>query len=151
MAKRDILHEMEEYLYPTLQKLTVGKILRTWRSDRSAIHGQTAKELTATFKSKFWPLEYVAVWSALVAVKPWSIQGLAVRPPWNKGWRSDRQGLFQPPESYFFGQRFSKVFNWFKFRDHSEIFTVQGEEQWCLLRILDNILIRIMNLSKWQL
>jgi hypothetical protein len=68
--------------------------------------------------------------------------------PW---WWSDRQGLFRPPKIYFFGQRFSKVFNRFKFRDHLEIFTDQGEERWCSLRILDNILIRIMNLSKWQL
>jgi hypothetical protein len=38
-----------------------------------------------------------------------------------------------------------------KFRVHSEIFTDQGEERWYSLGILDNILIRIMNLSKWQL
>jgi hypothetical protein len=34
MTKRYILHEMDEYLYLTLQKLVVGKILRIWRSDR---------------------------------------------------------------------------------------------------------------------
>jgi hypothetical protein len=34
MAKRDVLHELEEYLWPTIQKLAVGKILRTSRSDR---------------------------------------------------------------------------------------------------------------------
>jgi hypothetical protein len=68
--------------------------------------------------------------------------------PW---WWPGHQGLFRPPKIYFFGQRFSKVFNRFKFRDHSEIFTDKGEERWCSLIILDNILIRIMNLSKWQL
>jgi hypothetical protein len=30
MAKRDVLHEMDGYLYPTLQKLVVGKFLHTW-------------------------------------------------------------------------------------------------------------------------
>jgi hypothetical protein len=69
----------------------------------------------------------------------------------DRWWRSNRHGLFRPPKIFFFGQRFSKVFNRFKFRDHSEIFTDQGEERWCSLIILDNILIRIMNLSKWQL
>jgi hypothetical protein len=77
--------------------------------------------------------------------------GTGARGPTGPWWWLDRQGLFWPPKIYFFGLRFSKVFNRFKFRDHSEIFTVQGEERWCSLRILDNILIRIMNLSKWQL
>jgi hypothetical protein len=47
MAKSHLLHEMKEYLYSTLQKLAVGKILRISRSDRSATHGQTAKKVTA--------------------------------------------------------------------------------------------------------
>jgi hypothetical protein len=46
MAKRDVLHELEEYLYPTLQNLAVGKILCTSRSDHSATHGQTIMEVT---------------------------------------------------------------------------------------------------------
>jgi hypothetical protein len=61
-------------------KTSRWKILRTWRSDRSANHGQTAKEVTTTFKSNFRPLEEVAVWPALVAVRPRAIQGLAVWP-----------------------------------------------------------------------
>jgi hypothetical protein len=39
IAKRAFLHEMEEYLEPTLQKLAVGKILRTWWSDRQRGNG----------------------------------------------------------------------------------------------------------------
>jgi hypothetical protein len=57
MAKRAILHEMDGYLYPTLQKLVVGKILCTWRSDRSSIHSQIITIATATFKIEIWLLE----------------------------------------------------------------------------------------------
>jgi hypothetical protein len=55
--KRDVLHEMEEYLYTPLQKLAVGKILRTSRPDRSATRGQTVKKVTTTLIQKNWPLE----------------------------------------------------------------------------------------------
>jgi hypothetical protein len=47
MAKRPILHEMDAYLYPTLQKLAIGKILRTSRSDGSTTRGQTTTTVTA--------------------------------------------------------------------------------------------------------
>jgi hypothetical protein len=43
---------MEEYLYTPLQKLAVGKILRTSRPDRSATRGQTVKKVTTTLIQK---------------------------------------------------------------------------------------------------
>jgi hypothetical protein len=65
--------------------------------------------------------------------------------PW---WRSDHQGQFWLLENILFQKRLCQGFQKFKFRDHSEIFTDQGEERWCLLEILNNILTRIRNLSK---
>jgi hypothetical protein len=61
MAKRYILHEMDGYLQPTLQKLVVGKILHTWRSERGSIHSHIVTVATATFKFEIQLLEVVEV------------------------------------------------------------------------------------------
>jgi hypothetical protein len=53
MAKSHLLHEMEEYLYLTLQKLVVGRILHILLSDHRATRGQTAKKVKTTFNSNF--------------------------------------------------------------------------------------------------
>jgi hypothetical protein len=133
MAKRDALHEME-CLKPTLQKLVVGKILRTSRLDRSTTCGQTVKKVTTTLIQTFRPLEE-----------------LAVRLPWNRGWQSDRPlvavrlpGPISAAYNAFLQRKFIQGIQQFKFRDHSEIFMDQGEERWCSLRFLT----RIRNLSK---
>jgi hypothetical protein len=53
MTKKAILHKMDGYFYPTLQKLAIEKFLHTWRSYRSSIHGQTVTIVTCTFNFKF--------------------------------------------------------------------------------------------------
>jgi hypothetical protein len=61
MVRSYLLHEMDKYLYPTLKKLAVAKILRISLSDHSPTRGQIAKKVTTTFNSNFRPLEELAV------------------------------------------------------------------------------------------
>jgi hypothetical protein len=72
MAKRDVVHELEEYLYPTLQNVAVGKILCISRSDHITIRGQTDTTVTTIILKK------INRWKSWRSDHPW--------------WLSDRPG-----------------------------------------------------------
>jgi hypothetical protein len=115
IAKRPILHEMDEYLYPTLQKLAVGKILRISRSDRGATHGQTTTTVTTTFSKN------IDHWKSWRSDHPWwrsdhpwwrldrpGTEAGGLTGPW---WWSDRPGQTRPLKFNFPIKRLSNVFN----------------------------------------
>jgi hypothetical protein len=112
MAKSTILHEMEEYLYHTLQKLAIRKILHTWRSDRRGNNYFQIKFLTVGVGGGLTGPGggQTAIYTRAGGLTghPWrsdrpgtGVGGLIG--PWC---RSDCYGLFRPPKIYFSAKDF---------------------------------------------
>jgi hypothetical protein len=63
-------------------------------------------------------------------------------------WRSDREHLFWPPKIYFFRQDFSRISTDSNLETNQKSLRTKEKNGGTHSEFLDNILIRIMNLSK---